>query len=95
MGYLPSDGETLRAYCTRIKTISQTNRYAFSPDHEKWWVHRNPSPCYICNFMDMLDYLVSCLENVEANDKNHLWRCCRPEGTQDPLMFEFKPEKRS
>ncbi len=94
LGYLPSDGEYLRAYIHRIKSIAQQNRWSFSPDHEKWWTHRNPAPCYICNFMDMLDYLIGCLENMQENDKNHLWRCYKDHASQDPLSFEFRPQKK-
>ncbi len=94
MGYLPSDGETLRAYSIRIQSIAQTNRYSFSPPHEQWWSHRNPAPCYICNFMDMLDYLVSIIQDIESNDKRNSWKCVRPEGNPDVMSFSFQPTKK-
>ncbi len=94
LGYLPSDGEHLHAYCARLKSVLQQNRYAFAPNHEKWYTHYGPSPCWICNFMDLADYLADVLEDITIEDKKRKWVCERPIGQKDPMAYVWRPKPR-
>ncbi len=89
LGYLPSDGETLKAYCSRLREVERQNRYAYAPKHETWYEHTKPASCFICNFMDMTDYLIGCIEDMLKQDIHGKWTCHRPEGSKDPLTFVF------
>ncbi len=95
MGYLPSEGESLKGYCERLRSIAQQNRYSYAPTHEKWYTHYGPNSCFICNFMDMCDYLISAMDDIWQNDKTHVWLCFKGDiSSKDPMTFEFKPHKR-
>ncbi len=93
LGYLPGDGEDMRAYLERLRSVLQQNRYAYAPKHEAFYTHYGPFPCWICNFMDIADYLCSLLDSIVSEDKLHRWKCVKPPGTVDPLTFTFKPHK--
>ncbi len=95
LGYLPSDGEHLQAYVARLQAVLSTNRHSFAPSHENWFTHYGPSPCWICNFMDLSDYLASILQDFVTEDKKHKWVCEKPVGTAgDPMSFIFKPHSK-
>ncbi len=91
LGYLPSEGETLAGYVARLKAIHQQNRHAYSPPHEKWYTHYGSKPCWICNFMDISDYIIAILEDIGNLDKKNHWKCIRPSKSYDSLTFTFKP----
>ncbi len=93
VGYLPSDGEHLKAYADRLKSVANHNRYAYGPTHEKFYTHYGPSSCFVCNFMDMLDYCISILDDIWQNDKKNRWVCEKPIGSPDVMSFQFKPHK--
>jgi len=93
LGYLPSDGETLKAYSERLKAIAVTQRHSFAPAHENWYTHYGPHPCWICNMLDITDYVISTLDDVWMNDKVHVWYVKKPVGTADPMQFQFMPRK--
>ncbi len=95
LGYLPSDGELLKAYLERLRSVIQQNRYAYAPQHEKWFTHYSASPCWICNFMDLTDYLLGVISDMEKELKNYTWKCVKPVGQMDPTTFQFKPIKQS
>ncbi len=94
-GYLPSDGELLLPYVNRLKSIVMQQRYSYSTEHEKWWTHRRNSGCFICNFMDCCDYLVTILGDMAIEQEKYYWKCSRDQsGSKDPLSFVFKPYKK-
>ncbi len=93
VGYLPSDGEHLKAYAARLQGVANHNRYAYGPTHEKFYTHYGPSSCFVCNFMDMLDYTISILNYIWQNDKKNRWICEKAIGSPDVMAFEFKPHK--
>ncbi len=93
LGYLASDGESLPAYVNRLKSIVETQRYTYAPAHERWYTHRGNAPCWICNQMDCLDYLVGLLTDMVIEDKKHKWVCHRDTNSKDPLTYHFKPQK--
>jgi len=99
MGYLPSDGENLIEYVHRIKDVKDQLRYSSENvlHQEKFWCHINPrsSYCWVCDLLDMVDYVHSILEDVAKYDKKHRWKCFRPSDSHDALTFEFKPITRS
>lgn len=73
IGYHPSDQEYLQHYGDRLKSIQAQLRYNFT-DHFKWWEHRQPKPCRICNLLDMLDYTIDTLVQVPSADKKGVWK---------------------
>ncbi len=93
LGYLPSDGEDMRAYLERLQNVMQQTRYAYAPKHEDWYTHYGPFPCWICNLLDMCDYLNGIMKDILNEDKLHRWKCVKPTGSVDPLTFTFKPHK--
>ncbi len=94
MGYLPTDGEHLSEYTRRLKDIKDQLRYSGENvlHQEKFWCHINPrsSYCWVCDLLDMVDYIQSLLEDIIKNDKKGKWRCVRPPNSHDALTFEFK-----
>ncbi len=94
MGYLPSDGELLTSYVTRLKTIVEQNRYTYAPAHEKWYTHRGNAPCFICNFMDCCDYLVAiCIEMSQST--TYYFKCEKGSNAdKNPLSFIWKAYRR-
>ncbi len=98
MGYLPTDGENLSAYATRLKDIKDQLRYSGENvmHQEKFWCHINPrsSYCWVCDLLDLVDYVHSLLEDIAKNDKKLKWKCVRPSESHDALTFEFKPFSR-
>ncbi len=95
MGYLPSDGEHLTAYVLRIKDIKDQLRYSGENvmHQEKFWCHINPrsSYCWICDLLDLVDYIHDLMKDIADSDKKHHWICSRPTDSHDALTFEFKP----
>jgi len=73
IGYHPSNEELLQSYADRLKSIQSQLRQNFT-DHFKWWEHRQPKPCRICNILDMLDYCIDSLVNVPNADKKGVWK---------------------
>lgn len=94
LGYLPSEGEHLEAYVARLTSVLQQSRYAYSPNHEKWYTHYGSAPCWICNVMDCADYLAGIMQDIVKNDKKRKWVCERPVGTQDVMAFNWIPKPR-
>ncbi len=94
MGYLPSDGESLKAYVGRLKDIKDQLRYSGENvmHQEKFWCHINPrsSYCWVCDLLDMVDYIHSLMEDIVTEDKKGKWKCFRPEDSHDALTFTFK-----
>ncbi len=93
-GYIAGNGEHLSSYVSRLKSIVQSNRSAYAPMHETWYTHRAPNPCWICNSLDVCEYLVGLLEDIVAEDKKRKWICEKPKGSHDPLTYVFKPHSR-
>ncbi len=97
VGYLPSDGESLKGYLKRLHDVKDAIRYGGDNKlhQEKFWCHINPrsSYCWVCDLLDFLDYLMSCIEDIEKMDTKHRWKCYRPTDSHDPLTFQFKPHK--
>ncbi len=95
MGYLPSDGEHLSAYVHRIKDVKDQLRYSGENvlHQEKFWCHINPrsSYCWVCDLLDMVDYISGILSDMAEFDKKHKWKCIRPSDSHDALTFSFKP----
>ncbi len=89
LGYLPSDGEYLKAYADRLKDVLMQMRGRFA-DHETWWEHRSPKPCRMCSIADMCDYLASLLQDIPDEDKKAVWRIVRPATSYDALSFKLK-----
>ncbi len=98
LGYLPSDKETLEGYVLRLKDIIDSIRYGSENvlHQEKFWCHINPrsSSCFVCDILDMMDYLQSLMGDLVKNDKKNRWFCERPPNTHDNLSFEFKPRNK-
>ncbi len=86
-GYAPSDGETLKAYSSRMKSIAQQIRHDYTQQHLKWYTHYSAGPCYICNLMDLIDYCVEIVEMVPLSDKKAIWSLLREKGSTDILQF--------
>ncbi len=74
LGYFPSNDETLTGYADRLKHIVSQMRQTVMPEHEKWWTHRRPNPCFICNMIDMLEYCIDSLVEVQQSDNKGNWR---------------------
>ncbi len=98
LGFLPSDGEHLGPYVQRIKDIKDQLRYSGENvmHQEKFWCHINPrsSYCWICDLLDMVDYIHDILQNIADFDKKSRWKCVRPSDSHDALTFTFKPVSR-
>jgi len=94
-GYLPSDDETLSGFLSRLQDIQKDIRYGGDNKlhQEKFWCHINPrgSYCWVCDMLDMLDYMLGMIADIIKNDTKHIWKCYRPSDSHDALMFEFKP----
>ncbi len=73
IGYHPSNGESIQGYADRLKSVQSQTRHNFT-DHFKWWEHRGNKPCRICNTLDMLDYLIESLADVQQQDKKANWK---------------------
>ncbi len=95
LGYLPSDGESLKGYCKRLHDIKDAIRYGGDNKlhQEKFWCHINPrsSYCWVCDILDMIDYTLELLEDIVLYDKKDTWKCYRPSDSHDQLTFTFKP----
>jgi hypothetical protein len=95
LGYLPSDGERLSGYVKRLKDIQETLRYGGDNKlhQEKFWCHINPrsSYCWVCDLLDMVDYILGLLEDMDNNSVKMVWICKRPPNTHDSMTFEFVP----
>ncbi len=90
IGYLPTDGEHLGPYVRRLKDYAEQTRYDIFPTHEKWYTHYHAGPCFICDYADLVDYLISTMEDMVNYDKKGKWRCERPPNSHDALSFTFK-----
>ncbi len=95
LGYLPSDGEHLKGYVLSLKDTIDSIRYGGDNKlhQEKFWCHINPrsSYCWVCDLLDMVDYLHSLMTDIVKADKKNKWVCKRPENSHDALTFEFLP----
>ncbi len=95
IGYLPSDGEPLKSYATRLRDIAEQLRGSndFAMHQTKFWCHTNPnsSYCFVCNMMDMIEYIIEVTQDICSEDKKNIWKCSRPTASHDALTFEFKP----
>ncbi len=95
VGYLPSEGENLTAWVDRLKLIKDALRYGGDNQlHiEKFWCHINPrsSSCWVCDLMDILDYIIGIAEDITKYDKKHKWKCYRTSDSKDPYSYSFKP----
>lgn len=94
LGYLPSDGEHLSGYIKRLEDIIKELRYGGENKlhQEKFWCHINPrsSYCWVCDLLDMCDYIHSLLLDISKEDKKAQYVCKRPHNSHDALTFEFK-----
>ncbi len=90
LGFLPSDGETLFAYTLRIRDIMQQIRHGAATAHEKWYTHYSVGSCFICELMDMCDYMQATLQDIVNYDKKGHWKCFRPTESHDALTFSFQ-----
>ncbi len=81
LGYIPSDGEHLEGYISRLEQIQHDIRYGGDNQlHiEKFWCHINPrsSYCWVCDLLDLLDYLVGMNKDIIKADKKHTWKAKR------------------
>ncbi len=95
LGYMPSDGEHLTGYVTRLQDIIKQITYGGDNKmhQEKFWCHTNPRSayCFICDMFDMLDYLYEIISDMASDDKRNIWKCSRPTDSHDALTFRFKP----
>ncbi len=93
-GYLPSDGELLVGYVKRLHDVKDNIRYGGDNKlhQEKFWCHINPrsSYCWVCDILDMIDYLIEMVTDIAETDNKAVWRCYRPTDSHDPLTFQFK-----
>ncbi len=98
LGYLPSDGEKLQGYVTRLADVIKSIRYGGENvlHQEKFWCHINPrsSFCFVCDMLDMEDYILGLLQDIAQYDKKNNWICVRPKGSHDALTFHFLPKSR-
>ncbi len=90
LGFLPSDGEHMKGYVIRLKDVVQQIRNDDSAPHIKWYTHYNAGPCFICEMLDILDYLVNLMEDICNYDKKASWKCVRPANSHDALTFTFQ-----
>lgn len=90
LGYLPSDGETLEAYAYRLTDICQQTRHDTMTSHDKWYTHYGAGPCWICNMIDMCDYMCSLLKDIQTNDKKARWKIVRPTDSYDAMTFTLR-----
>ncbi len=99
LGYLPSDGERLSGYVTRLEDVIKSIRYSGENvlHQEKFWCHINPraSNCFVCDMLDMQDYLIELFKDIAEMDKKHVWICERPKDSHDALTFKFVPKARA
>ncbi len=99
MGYLPSDGENLKAYVQRLHDIKEQLRYGGENvlHQEKFWCHVNPrsSYCWVCDLLDLVDYISDLLKDIVEQDKKGKYTCHRPSDSHDALTFEFIRTNRS
>lgn len=98
IGYLPSDGELLKSFLKRLRDITEQLRGSndFAMHISKFWCHTNPnsSYCFVCNMMDMLEYVIEITQDiVENTPKKLMYKCFRPTASHDAFTFEFKPVK--
>ncbi len=91
LGFLPSDGERLQSYVQRLKDLYEQIRHSYAPVHEKWYTHYSAGACWICDVLDVLDYIIGTMEDIAHYDKKHKWVCYRPTESHDSLTFTFKP----
>ncbi len=98
LGYLPTDGELLKSYLTRLRDCTEQLRGSndFAMHQNKFWCHTNPnsSYCFVCNMMDWLEYVVEIVQDMVEDDKKATWKCVRPTASHDALTFEFKRHSR-
>ncbi len=98
VGYLPSDGETLKGYVKRLQDVKNNIRYGGDNKlhQEKFWCHINPrsSYCWVCDILDMIDYIIEILQDISKEDLKNKWTCFRPTDSHDQLTFTFKPTKK-
>ncbi len=96
LGYLPTDSVNLKSYVIQLEDVIKTLRYGGENvlHTEKFWCHINPrsSYCWVCDLLDMVDYIHSILKEIVELDKKNVWKCHRPEGSHDALTFTFKPQ---
>ncbi len=94
LGYLPSDGEQLSGYIKRLGDVIQMLRYGGENKlhQEKFWCHIDPrsSYCFVCDWLDMIDYIHSILTDISIEDKKARYVCERPKDSHDALTFHFK-----
>lgn len=90
LALFPSNGETLKGYQERLASAIEQHRYSYAPQHEKWFTHYSPSPCWICNVLDMLQHICDILGDIWKEDKKGQWKCVKPVGSPDKYSFSFK-----
>ncbi len=90
-GYLPSEGELLSGYASRLRvTLSQFEGYA--QGHISWYTHYGKGPCWICDLLNMSRYICDILNDIdnELSPKKLKLVAERPKGSYDNTNFEFK-----
>ncbi len=99
LGYLPTDGAYLNGYIKLLKDVKDTLRYGGENKlhQEKFYCHTNQrsSYCFVCDWLDMIDYIWEILEDIEQECKKHKIKfvCERPPDSHDPLTFRFVAKK--
>ncbi len=91
---MPSEGEHLGPYVSRLQSVLEEVVNRYSDVHEKLWSHRGPHPCWVCSLEHISQYLAGILQDIEKIDNKRMWICQRPENNQDPLTFYWKPFRR-
>ncbi len=90
IGFLPSQGETLKGYTERIRQIAQQIE-GYSQNHIKWYTHYGAGACWICDLNNVLRYtcdIMSDVSNELLKKKYHL-KATHPKGATNPDFFEF------
>ncbi len=88
--FVPTEGETLLGYSTRIVALSSELRERLH-NHTAWYTHYGAGPCSICDLLAFVDYLSSMCVDIAKFDKKKSF-VAHKNGT-DPLAWEFTPAK--
>ncbi len=91
VGFTPSEGETLIGYSTRLsEQIAQIRGYALN--HVTWFTHKGPGACWICDLLQMADYIAGIQIDIAKEDTKNIWKAVRK--GDDPLTFVFTKRKK-
>ncbi len=88
-GYAPMDDEPLKTSVNRFKHVITEIRHDYTQSHLKWYTHYSSGPCFICNLMDLCDWLIAFLETLEIADKKGHYVVSRDKNSTDILAFSL------